>query len=343
MIKKMLKGAIIGCGKIAQTSHIPAFLDVLIKDKIKIIAGMDTDENRLKEFKLHFPDAEVFTDEEKLFNNCQLDFVDISVPPNFHSLYIEKAISRQLHILCEKPLSTDVKSARKIWKKLTNEYKGVFFPFHQYKYSPIWSHFKKFVIESDQNEKFFIQFNVLRKQADIGYDAFSPLWRIDKRKSGGGIIADTGYHYLYLSQWLLGNPNKIFALATKLRAETYPVEDTATINLTFDKGIVQINLSWAASDRYNSAFISSNNGFIKYDGNSLLKVMNGEIKQIDVPDASDKKTYISFYTNLINDFINIIESKQNFNAGIIEAYNTQRLLRKCYLAARLGKSVNCQL
>ncbi|MGB9695683.1 MAG: Gfo/Idh/MocA family protein [Ignavibacteria bacterium] len=339
----MLKGAIIGCGKIAQTGHIPAFLDVLVKDKVEIVAGMDTNENRLKEFKTHFPNAEVFTNAEKMFNSCQLDFVDISVPPNFHTFYIEEAISRQLHILCEKPLTEDIKSARQIKKKLTREYKGIFFPFHQYKYSPIWKHFQKFIIESNPYEKFFIQFNVLRKEADIGYDALAPFWRIDRTKSGGGIIADTGYHYLYLSQWLLGKPDKISALTAELRLEPYAVEDTAAIILTFDKGIVQINLTWAASSRSNSAFITTGSSLMKYDGESLLKITEDEIEKIEVPDASDKKTYISFYVNLISDFINIVEAKQNFTAGIEEAYNTQRLLRKCYLSARLGKSVNCQL
>lgn len=339
----MFRGAIIGCGKIAQTSHIPAFLDDLIRNKVKIVAGMDTDENRLKEFKTQFPNAEVFTDAEKMFNSCQLDFVDISVPPNLHTFYIEKAISRQLHILCEKPLAVDIKSARQITKRLAGEYKGIFFPFHQYKYSPLWNHFRKFVIESGPNEKFFIQFNVLRKEADIGYDAVVPSWRVNKTKSGGGIIADTGYHYLYLSQWILGEPNKISVLIAKLRTEPYPVEDTAIIILMFNKGVVQINLTWAAANRYNSAFISTGSKLMKYDGGSLLKITESGIEQISVPDVSDKKTYISFYANLINDFVNIVEAKQNFTAGIREAYNTQRLLWKCYLSARLGKSVNCRL
>lgn len=339
----MLRGAVIGCGKIAQTSHIPAFLNNLIKSKIEIVAGMDTDRNRLREFNEYFPNAEVFTNIEEMLNRCQLDFVDISVPPNFHTFYIEKAISHQLHILCEKPLSVDIKSAHLIKKRLTREYKGIFFPFHQYKYSPIWKHFQKFIIESDSDEKFFIQFNVLRKEADIGYDTFIPFWRVNKKRSGGGIIADTGYHYLYLSQWLLGKPNKVSALIAKLRTEPYPVEDTATVTLTFPKGIVQINLTWAASERSNSALISTGRRMLKYNGESLLKITKSGVEQIGVPNASDKKTYILFYVNLINDFINIVEANQNFTAGITEAYNTQRLLQKCYLSAKLGKSMNCQL
>lgn len=35
------------------------------------------------------------------------------------------------------------------------------------------------------------------------------MFKGNKEISGGGILSDTGFHYLYLSNWLLNNPGRI--------------------------------------------------------------------------------------------------------------------------------------
>ncbi|MFA5405488.1 MAG: Gfo/Idh/MocA family oxidoreductase, partial [Ignavibacteria bacterium] len=180
----MLRGAIIGLGKIAQTGHIPAYLSKRVKNKIDIVAGVDISESNSKIFLKLIPGARVFSSADEMYKNQKIDFVDICVPPHLHTDYIKSALKNNVAIICEKPFTKSVKEAKLLKKKLIGS-KTVFFPCHQYKYSPIWSNFNKFTAKN--NKGVFLQFNIFRNTADKGFDNKNPGWRTDKKFSGGGI------------------------------------------------------------------------------------------------------------------------------------------------------------
>ena len=74
-------------------------------------------------------------------------------------------------------------------------------------------------------------------------------------------------------------------------------------------------------------------GSVLYNGNKIL--LNG--KEIDVPDASDKSTYISYYVSLINDFVNCVKGNKKNEELLREAYNSIRVLDACYRSAKSGR------
>ncbi|MCX6163756.1 MAG: Gfo/Idh/MocA family oxidoreductase, partial [Ignavibacteriae bacterium] len=139
----MLKGAIIGLGKIAQTGHIPAYLSERVKDKINIVAGVDISKSNLEEFLKLIPIAKIFSSADEMFKTLKVDFVDICVPPHLHTEYIKSALKNNVAIICEKPF-TKITSEAKLLKNKLIDSKTIFFPCHQYKYSPIWKNFKNF-------------------------------------------------------------------------------------------------------------------------------------------------------------------------------------------------------
>lgn len=332
----MLKGAIIGLGKIAQTGHIPAYLSDRVKNKIKIVAGVDISKSNSEEFIKLIPSAKIFSSADDMFGNLKVDFVDICVPPHLHTEYIKSALKNNVAIICEKPFTKSIKEAKVLKKKLIDS-KTIFFPCHQYKYSPIWSNFKNFVTENKKRN--FLQFNIFRSTADKGFDNKNPGWRTNKEFSGGGILSDTGTHYLYLTSWILGKPEEVSVLNFKLKQKPYSVEDTSVVILNCEKGVAEINLTWAADKRANSAFITDGKKSLSYDGKKMFRYENEKAKEISVPDASDKKTYIAFYEDLFLDFAKAMKNKKFDKMKIEESYESVRVLEKCYKSAEIKKTL----
>lgn len=335
----MFKGAIIGFGKIARTNHLDAFNSIELCNKISLTSAVEVDREIRETGKKDFDNINFYQSLDELYESEKIDFIDIATPPKYHKEIIEWAIEKKLHIICEKPFTASVDEAEYLLKKI-NISNLVFLPCHQYKYSPLWLEFKKSIEEKDDSEKLFLQFNIFRSGADPGVYALLEPWRLKKEISGGGILSDTGFHYLYLSNWLMGKPIKVTTINQNLAHSQYQVEDTSQVTLEYQQGIVQINLTWAYHSRRNEAKLISKSGSLIYDGQNFIIKNKSEIgEEITVPNASDKTQYTQLYVKLFSHFIDLIENDNFSKDGLLEAYNTIFLLDKCYESDRQSKTI----
>lgn len=332
----MLKGAIIGIGKIAQEGHMPAFLDGDVARGAVITAAVDENPETVKLAKAKYPGIRYYSSIDEMFANEDVDFIDICSPPSTHARMIEEGLKRNLHILCEKPFVLSPFDAERLYPAIS-EFSKIFMPVHQYKYSPIWRKFKN-EVESSEGES-ILQFNVFRTEADNGIASAPGRWRTNASISGGGILSDTGVHYLYLALWMLGELKNVTARTFSISHTDYNVEDTALALLEFDRGVAQISLTWGADRRANSACLVNSKGSLVYNGTELIKYFQGGSKNVPVPDASDKKNYAALYVSLLKDFLGQISSGLKDNCQLDEAYKSIRLLHLCYKAAELNQTV----
>ena len=335
----MLHGAIIGIGKIAQTAHLPAFSEQRIGSRAAIVAAVDPNKESRELAAQLFPTLHFYETTQQLFNEEKIDFIDICAPPKFHGELIEIGIEQGVHILCEKPFSISLQEADHITALLKQESKLVFMPCHQYRYFDVWQLFKAFLDDDIAGSECFLQFNVFRLRADQGLSSWNPSWRTDRCISGGGILVDIGVHYLYLALWMLGLPLNLMASVHCLRHSKYSVEDTAMVLLEFEKGVAQINLTWGADRRVNSARLVSQNGSVTYDGNSLVRYRHEEKESLPVLDTSNKSYYVSLYVSLIDEFLQRISHGQCSAQWIDEAYQSIAVLQACYLSAAAKRSI----
>ncbi|HQF41633.1 MAG TPA: Gfo/Idh/MocA family oxidoreductase [Ignavibacteriaceae bacterium] len=332
----MYKGAIIGFGKIAQTNHLDAYRDESIKDRAKIVAAVEPAIENYEENKKNFPEIRFYTSFEELISNETIDFVDITSPPEFHFDLIKKGIENNLHIICEKPFVLNLNQAEEI-KKMLLENGNIFIPCHQYKYSPVWINFKKFIDEQSSFNKVLTQFNVFRLQADPGLQSITNKWRTASPEKGGGVLIDTAIHYLYLVNWMFGKPLKISSHLSTLTHSTYKSEDTAVIIYESQKGIAQVSVTWAANKRHNDAKAVCSSGSLFYEsGNKMFKTTVNGIEEIIVPDASEKSHYSSLYTEMFSEFFDALDNKEQNLRWIDEAYQSIFLLNECIKNSELN-------
>ncbi len=87
-----------------------------------IVAVCDVDESRLNSAAEKFPLAKKYIDYRQLLDQTDLDAVVISTPDHHHAPATVRALKRDLHVYCEKPLTHTVAEAR-IVTRLASEKK----------------------------------------------------------------------------------------------------------------------------------------------------------------------------------------------------------------------------
>ena len=100
-----LKVGVVGCGLISKLRHIPAYKR--LKD-LNVMAVCDLNEELAKETAKEFEIPNFYTDTSKMFDEEDLDIVDICVPPQIHAAIAIEAMESGAHVIMEKPMATKV-------------------------------------------------------------------------------------------------------------------------------------------------------------------------------------------------------------------------------------------
>jgi len=79
-----------------------------------IVALCDVDEERLAAASKLHPGAKLYHDYRELLEQENLDAVVVATPDHHHAPATMRAMNRDLHVYCEKPLTHTVEEARKI-------------------------------------------------------------------------------------------------------------------------------------------------------------------------------------------------------------------------------------
>lgn len=330
----MLKGAIIGLGNIAVRGHVPAYrADAYLHANVEIIAVMDIVEQNREKVREYLPRARFYTNIQDMLSQESIDFADICTPPHTHADYINACAEKKIHLICEKPLTHSPSLSDGLVKTIRTA-DILFMPCHQYKHAPLWKSIREIVTSGGVGKVTFAQFNVFRVQADSGTAAWNPEWRTHKEHSGGGILVDTGAHYLYLVPFIFGMPRKLTSVLRTLKHAEYSVEDTAIVTMEYDDKLVQVNLTWAANARANSVWITGTEGTLAYSGSTLRHSFNGITRELPVADVADKQQYIDWYASLFREFVLSVEHGDKREDGIDEAAAVMNLIDLSYRASK---------
>lgn len=335
----MFRGALIGCGNIATRGHLPAFrADPALRGAARIVSVVDVADPRPAHPEL-LAGMSFFPNLDALLQSERLDFVDICAPPGTHAGAIEASVRAGLHILCEKPLTDRPQSVAQVGRALRGSH-SVFVPCHQYKYAPLWRAIERCIAGGLVGRVTVARFEVWRTQADPGTTAWNPAWRTRPELGGGGVLTDTGAHYLYLARWMFGMPRRLTAVLRTLKHTAYGVEDTALVTLEYDHTLVQLGLTWAASERGNSVYVAGTEGSLAYDGTRLVHTTAGGTREVPIGDVSDKSQYVGWYAALGREFVGRMQAADTSLDLFEEAEAVMHLLEVAYRAGAERRAVD---
>ena len=244
----MLRGAIIGLGNVALEGHLPGWTR---RDDVAIVAVSDTEGARRQPAEARLPAARWYDSPDDLLAHAPLDFVDICTPPASHGLLVCRALERGLHVLCEKPLVVAPDDLTRV-ARLAEETRRVVHTVHNWHHAPI-----------------------IKRSVELV-----------QQGAIGGVLTDHGWHVFYLLRnWLAGSPTSVSARLERRRHTASPVEDTATVQVTFPHATADIFLTWAADRRDNVVELIGTDGRIELHEETLRLQRDGREQRWSCPPA----------------------------------------------------------
>ena len=278
----MLRGAIIGLGNVALEGHLPGWR---AREGVEIAAVTDVERGRRAEAAARTPAARWFDTAEALLDHPGLDFVDICTPPSSHAALIEQALTRGLHVLCEKPLVRSL-AELDVVSRLAAERGRILHTVHNWHHAPLVRRTAELVRQDAIGRVSRVVWQTLRTRPAATRDGQGVNWRLDPAISGGGILTDHGWHVFYLVQrWLGARPVALSAQLERRSLTTLPVEDTATVRLTYPDATAEILLTWAADQRRNWARLEGAHGTLELQDDTLVLTRSARREQWPCPPA----------------------------------------------------------
>jgi predicted dehydrogenase len=262
----MIKGAVIGLGKMG-LSHAAI---VGAHPEVELVSVCDTSSLILDGFK-KFTQVKPYSDYQKMIDEMKPDFVVVATPTKFHYQMVKYAISKGLHVFCEKPFSLNVKEGKELVELAARTGIVNQVGFH--------NHF----IGTFRELKRLLDRKILGEIVHFSGEAYGPVvtkekggtWRSDPGE-GGGCLYDYASHVINLVQEIIGRPEKIYGSILK-KIYSKNVEDAVYSLLRLDNGITgTLIVNW------------SDETYRKMSTSLTVQGKNGKI----ICDATEIKIYL---------------------------------------------------
>ncbi len=194
-----LKVGVIGVGGIAKT-HMPGWA---ASDIAEVIAGSDVVEPILNSWGETHGVTALSTDPADIFNNPDIDIVDICTPNMYHTELVIGALNAGKHVICEKPLAPTPADIHRMIEARDRSGKTLMTAQH-FRFKGNSQAMKREIDDGALGDIYHARSWMLRR----GWIPARPGF-IYKKNSGGGPTIDIGVHILDLTLWFMGNPKPI--------------------------------------------------------------------------------------------------------------------------------------
>lgn len=262
--------------------------------------------------------------------------------------YTYEALSKGLHVFCEKPPAMKVKELMPVFETHKQSGKVLKYGFnHRYHYSIMEA---KKIIDSGEMGKLLWMRGVYGKAGSIDYHE---NWRNFKKYSGGGILIDQGIHMLDLIRFFSNDEfNKVNSYITTA-FWNIEVEDNAFVLMQSKKGVIASVHSSATHWKHKFLLeMCFEEGYINLDGilsgtrsyaPETLVIGKREFEDITFAMGKPKETIMTFENDNswkfeIEEFIQaILRGTPIINGSLEDAFQTLSLVEKVYLQNELPK------
>lgn len=276
---------------------------------------------------------------DDLLDGETLDALTIATPHTLHYDQICTALDRDVHVLCEKPLVTDLDDALDLDRR-ANESDQVLMVGYQRHLESEYRYARQRWGDGD-NEPHFIS-------AEITEDWLSPnigTWRVDPSLSGGGFLADTGDHVVDAILWMTGlTPTTVKA---DMDFEMEGIDTRGNLTIEFESG-ANAHLSLHADVSRVTERLQGwdSDGGVRIEGREWgdrsVTVIEEDGSEVDPYRAARDSAYEDPRTKL-DGFVEAIEGTAPPPATTGDAVRATAVTEAAYESARTGEPASVDL
>lgn len=337
-----LNVGIIGCGRIFPMHALP----VDEREDLNLVAVCDIKEDRAKQAADRH-DCKYYTDYDKMFEQEDLDAIQICLPHHLHAPVTIEAAKRNIHVLTEKPMSITLEDAEEMVDavKENNVTLGVIF---QNRYNQSSQLIKNMLDNGDLGHVKAAKISLTWDRSDDYYK--SSDWKGTWEKEGGGVIIDQAIHTLDIVNWFVNdNIDYIDATIANRAHDFIEVEDTAEGVIKYKSGTVTAfhTINYYSYDAPVEVEMHCENGLVKMVGDSATVTLNnGHSFTADNDpdktfeyDAGAKSYWGVNHVIQIDNFYDSIKAGQQPDITGEEALKTQKMITAIYESGKENKRV----
>lgn len=348
-----MKVAIIGCGTIATSAHLPAY--EAASDIAQVKYFVDIIPERAEKLRDKYGEGIALTDYHDLLEDPEVFAVSVCTPNYVHAPIAIDCLKAGKHVLCEKPASVDSQLAASMQKAAEESGKilniGVV-----NRFNTAVCKLAEIIASGALGDLYHVycSFRAHRSIPGLG----GPF--TTKDMAGGGVLIDWGVHYLDLILYCLNEPKvRTVSAATysKLGANmkdyafvsmwagppdyngTYNVEEFVTSLVRTEGPTISLNGAWAQNIGVSETFID----FMGDKGGARLQY-GGDFIVYSAKDGMLTETKYAFpkenmFNAEIRDFLLKAQQGVKTKANIDHALLTSQLMDHIYRSAELGREV----
>jgi len=221
-----LRVGIIGTGYIGTTvggqfhhhpgSTVAAITDIAPEPRAEAAAAFGVGEDSL------------YDDFRTMIEEASLDAILVGTPHTLHYDQVMAGFDHDLHVFCDKPLTTDLERARAITERAEASDRTLMMGYQRH-LNPAFVAARERFRESEPRW-------ITAEITQNWLSSFGGTWRTDPGLSGGGMLYDTGSHLLDAVLWTSGLEPTAVSSRMRFADDERRVDAEATVLIEFENG-----------------------------------------------------------------------------------------------------------
>lgn len=303
--------------------------------KAEIVAVADINEDAAKQLGdvFELEPSQIFTDHQEMYDSG-LDGVIIATPHCFHFGQITDALDRDLHILTEKPLVTDIGQAKEINNR-EQESDGILMVGFQ-RHNDSAFKLARDRYEGRASDIDYVQASI----TEDWFDLYEGTWRTDVEYSGGGFITDTGRHIIDALLWVTGLTPESVDATMDFHHEGMELE--GTVRIRFKEGATATVAAFGdATSVREEYYICDSDGATFIEGHGWNEGDRRRVEFVDGESWGRRIPHLSRYDDPTKGekFINCILEGERPPATVDDSIQVIKLIQAARKSAQTDEQV----
>lgn len=354
---KKLKVAVIGCGAIANSAHIPSYMQ---NESVEIKWFCDIIPERANKAVETYGCGTAVYDYREILNDDELDAVSVCTPNNVHASITMDFLRAGKNVLCEKPAARIYSEALEM-QKTQHETGKILNIGVCNRFNDSVRHIKNLIQNGELGEIYhvYVSFRCQRCIPGLG-GAYTT-----KEISGGGVLIDWGVHFFDIVMFCCGDPQiktvtaETFSkLGSDIEGYTYVdmwagppkkdgifnVDDSVTGMIRTSGPTITFNGAWAQNigeEEMYIDFIGDKGGIrMKYGGpNTFYKFKIYSTKDGMLTTTTPQFPVRFHFNNEIDAFVECLKTGEKLPSHIDINIITSKLLQAIYDSAEQHREI----